>query len=76
MESYLFLPATVRLQAGTAVTFANDDEAVHTVTFTDGFDTKRMGLGMTVSRTFERPGTYDFVCTIHPASMKGQIIVE
>jgi plastocyanin len=35
-----------------------------------------MGLGMTVSRTFEQPGTYDYVCAIHPASMKGQITVE
>jgi plastocyanin len=76
MESYLFLPSTIRVKAGTTVTFANDDEAVHTVTFSDGFDTKRMGLGMTVSRTFDTPGAYDYVCAIHPASMKGQITVE
>jgi plastocyanin len=76
MESYLFLPATIRVISGATITFANDDDAVHTVTFADGFDTKRMGLGMTVSRTFERPGSYDYLCSIHPASMKGQIVVE
>jgi plastocyanin len=76
MESYLFLPATIRVKVGATITFANDDDAVHTVTFADGFDTKRMGLGMTVSRTFERPGSYDYLCSIHPATMKGQIVVE
>jgi plastocyanin len=55
-----------------AVTWSNEDEAVHTITAADkSWDS---GRG-TFSQTFTVPGTYEFVCSIHPA-MKGTISVR
>jgi plastocyanin len=28
------------------------------------------------SLTFDKPGTYEYICLIHPATMKGEIVVE
>jgi plastocyanin len=39
------------------------------------WDSGRLPIGGTFSRPFAKPGTYDFVCTIHPA-MHGTITVE
>jgi plastocyanin len=38
-------------------------------------DTKLLANGDTFAFTFERPGTYDYLCIVHPVEMKGQIVV-
>ena len=73
---YAFLPGEVTVPAGTTITWANEDEAVHTVTAADqSWDSGRLPIGGTFSHTFAEPGTYAFSCTIHPA-MKGVITVQ
>jgi plastocyanin len=32
--------------------------------------------GETYSLTFDTPGTYEYICLIHPTTMKGEIVVE
>ena len=51
------------------VTWSNDDGPAHTVTFKDG------SAGATFTRTFDRPGTYDYFCSFHPY-MTGRIVVR
>ena len=55
---------------------ANRDAEPHTVTAVDGsFDSGPIGSGLAVSFAAPAaPGTYAFVCTIHP-SMTGQLVV-
>jgi len=62
---------------GTEITVANLDGAQHTLTADDGsFNTGGLDGGATVTITApEAPGTYTFVCNIHP-TMTGSLTVE
>jgi plastocyanin len=55
----------------------NNDTAPHTVTAKDkSFDTGTIDPGKTATFTAPtKPGTYDYICTIHPY-MKGTLIVR
>jgi len=74
IQSFAYSPAVVRVRAGGAVTWTNNDSAVHTATGT-GFDTGRLARGQSATVTFDTPGTYDYRCTPHPA-MRAVVIVE
>jgi plastocyanin len=76
MQQYSFQPASATVRRGTTVSWSNEDEAVHTVTATDGsFDSGRMPIGSIFSMTFSTPGTYEYACSIH-AAMRGTLVVE
>ena len=79
IKDFAFSPAKIEIQAGTTVTWTNEDSAPHTVTATksDDLDAALSGLfdsgdlqqGDTFSYTFDKAGDYYYECTIH-ASMK------
>ena len=71
-----FAFASSPVAPGGSVVAANRDAEPHTVTAADGsFDSGSIGGGLAVSFTAPAaPGTYAFVCTIHP-SMTGQLVV-
>lgn len=62
---------------GTEITVTNRDGAQHTLTADDGsFNTGGLNGGSTITITApDVPGTYTFVCNIHP-SMTASLIVE
>ena len=70
-----FNPNSIAISAGGTVTWTNNDNTTHTVTFDAGPDCGRVSVGATVSRTFDTVGTFTYHCTIHP-SMKGTVVVE
>lgn len=74
ITSFSFQPETVTVAKGATVTWTNQDPMAHTVTGTD-FDSGSVGSGQTYSHVFDKAGTYEYHCTIHP-SMKGTIIVQ
>ena len=70
-----FEPATLTVEPGTTVTWTNTGLALHTVTAEDGsFDSGTLENGATFEQTFADPGTYAYVCQIHP-DMTGTIEV-
>jgi plastocyanin len=71
-----FSPASLTVSAGSTVTWKNEDPYAHTVTMqgTNGFDSGSLDTGKTFTETFTTPGTYNYVCSIHP-SMTGTITV-
>ncbi|MDA4128939.1 MAG: cupredoxin family copper-binding protein [Thaumarchaeota archaeon] len=70
-----YSPGNFTVKAGSTVTWSNGDSNVHTVTSTTGaFDSGNMNSGDTYKHTFTQPGTYQYICTIHP-NMKGTIVV-
>jgi len=75
-------PRTVSIEAGTTVSWMNIDKDPHTVT--DGtpnskwgkiFDSGLMRQGKEYRYTFDKPGTYQYLCALHPW-MYGKVIVE
>jgi amicyanin len=71
-----FTPARIEIEAGTTVTWKNNDQLAHSVTAADrSFDSGLIQPGATWSYTFTKPGTYDFSCTPHPF-MKGVVVVK
>jgi plastocyanin len=73
-KSYRFSPETIKVKAGSTVTWTNNDNFTHTVEV-DGRDDHKVGRGKSVSIRFDKPGTYDYVCTLHSHDMHGTVIV-
>ena len=70
-------PETVALTANTPITWHNADGSPHQVTIT-GSKPQRSAVilkGQTAQLSFAEPGTYDYICGLHPA-MKGKIEVK
>ena len=74
-KSYRFDPKTISVVAGATVTWTNDDNFTHTVQV-DGQEDHEVGQGESVSLTFDSPGTYHYVCTLHRQDMDGEVIVK
>ena len=77
MEGIKFNPASVTVKAGDKVTWTNKDSVGHDVTgdnFKSG-DSGGLQNGDTFSQTFDKKGTFDYVCTVHPG-MKGSVTVK
>lgn len=75
-----FQESSVTVQAGTPVTWSNEDSVGHTVTSgtpdepTEVFDEELPGGGE-VQIALDEPGTYAYWCRIHP-SMTAEVVVE
>ena len=77
IQNFAFSPASLTLQTGDTVSWTNLDSASHSaVTGLAGFATVVLMQGQSTTTLFDRPGTYDYVCGIHGASMKGTIVVR
>lgn len=75
IADFSFGPNSVTIEAGTSVTWVNNDLVTHTATGVGGaFDTGEIAAGASVSVTFDTPGAYAYTCTIHP-DMTGTIVV-
>ena len=76
IKDFMFVPTTLTVKAGTTVVWANKDEEPHTVFSDTGmFRSGAIDTGEKFSFKFDQPGTYHFLCTIHPR-MVGTVIVE
>lgn len=69
-----FKPDELEVEAGDTVTWRFEDKGIpHDVTGEDGsFKSDTMDSG-TFEHTFDEPGTYAYICSLHPAQMKATI---
>jgi plastocyanin len=75
IEDFAYDPDPVTVEEGGKVTWINRDSAPHTATAEDGsFDTGTLEEGKLGSASFKDPGSYAYVCTIHP-EMEGTVEV-
>jgi plastocyanin len=74
MRESEFRPNHATVAAGTAVTWRNDDDFEHDVTFSGGPASGTLRGGEAWERTFDEAGTFDYECTIHPG-MVGRVTV-
>ena len=73
--NFAFAPAEVTIASGETVTWTNDDGAPHGLEYQDGGKGTDLLLpGSSFSRKFDRPGTYDYNCSVHPY-MTGRVVV-
>jgi plastocyanin len=79
INNFAFSPGTLTVKTGTTVTWTNNDAAGHQVvadaTDLPDFKSDVFYAGQTYSFTFNKAGTFNYHCQIHP-SMKGIIIVQ
>jgi amicyanin len=76
--NYAFSPASVTVNAGTTVTWTNQDAAAHNVVVSSGpetFSSPTLQTGQSFSFTFTKAGTYSYYCAIHP-EMKATVTVN
>ena len=67
MRSLQFTPSRVRVRAGQAVVWQNNDQVAHTVTAEDrSWTSPLIDPGETYRHVFGTPGTYNIICTPHP----------
>ena len=74
-KSYRFDPKTIEIEAGDTVTWTNSDNFTHTFQV-DGQEDHKVERGESVSISFDTPGTYHYVCTLHKRDMDGEVIVK
>jgi plastocyanin len=75
VKNFAFNPGTLTVKAGTKVTWTFDDPVGHNVKANDGsFSSSTLENGATYSFTFTKPGSYSYICSIHPY-MKGKVDV-
>ncbi len=80
IDNEAFTPGSIDVEAGSTVTWFNDDDEAHTVTSgtagaPDGFfDSGNIDANGSFSFTFDQPGLYNYFCSIHP-NMAGTINV-
>jgi plastocyanin len=75
VKSYRFDPNVIEIEAGDTVTWTNEDNFTHTVKV-DGQEDHKVEQGESFSITFDTPGTYHYVCTLHSQDMDGEVIVK
>jgi amicyanin len=78
ISNFKYIPDTLTVQAGTQVTWTNQDDMPHTVTSAvkpKALDSEALDTDARFSHVFTESGTYDYMCTIHP-KMAGRVIVE
>jgi plastocyanin len=74
-----FAPQTITAKVGTLMLTLRNGGVPHNLTFSDpalhGIGVVSGAESKSTTLTFDRPGTYAFVCTIHPG-MDGKVVVE
>ena len=77
IANFEFKPQTVVVKPGTKVTWTNADSSIHDIQDTSPLATpvsSSLNKGDTFSITYAQPGTYSYVCGIHPY-MSGSVEV-
>jgi plastocyanin len=78
IKNFAFVPATLTVAAGTAVTWVNQDEEPHNIVDLAKphvFRSPGIDGGEKYTFVFDKPGTYEYVCSVHP-HMHGTIVVK
>jgi len=76
IAEFLFGPQKLEIKAGQTVSWTNVDDSPHFVVVQGtGQKTDVLVRGKTGSLKFDKPGTYGYICGLHPA-MKGTVEVK
>jgi amicyanin len=75
IDKFKFEPDTITVPVGTTVVWENKDDIPHTVVSMDGtFRSAALDTEDTFSFTFNKAGTFEYFCSLHPY-MKAKVVV-
>jgi plastocyanin len=75
IKNFDFAPMSLTVKAGMSVTWKNLDGEPHTVTSVDGlFRSGAIDENESFTFKFDKPGTYKYLCSIHPKMMAAIIV--
>jgi len=76
IKDYMFTPMTVTVTAGSTVQWTNMDDIPHSVVMSDkSLRSAALDTQESFSHTFDKPGTYEYFCGLHP-KMVAKVIVK
>jgi plastocyanin len=76
IRNFDYSPMELNIAAGTTVVWKNLDGEPHTIASIDGmFRSPALDQNDSYSFTFNKPGTFKYICSIHP-KMKATITVR
>ena len=76
IHNFMFEPMSLEVAVGTSVTWKNLDGEPHTIhSIDDTFRSGALDQNDSFSFKFDKPGTYRYVCSIHP-QMVATIVVK
>jgi plastocyanin len=76
ITNFAFAPADITVVAGTTVTWMNEDTTQHDVFAPPvGLQSPVLNQNDSYAHTFSSPGTYRYICSIHPF-MHGTVVVK
>jgi plastocyanin len=70
--NYAFDPGTIDAKVGQPIAFTNRDNTEHGASVIFGCSTGKYGKGKSGTLVFSQPGTFSFICPVHP-EMTGRI---
>ena len=75
IKNFDYAPMALTVSAGSTVTWKNLDGEPHTVTSVDGrFRSGALDTNDSFTFKFDKPGTYKYLCSIHPKMMAAVIV--
>lgn len=75
IDNFTFKPDTITVPIGTTMVWENDDDIPHTVVSLDGtFRSPALDTEDKFSFTFDKAGTFEYFCSLHPY-MKASVVV-
>jgi plastocyanin len=78
IQGFAFKPKVLVINKGMKVKFLQEDTVTHDVKGTDAnsfIHSPLLKKGQSYTVTFSTPGTYNYICTIHPY-MQAKVIVQ
>lgn len=76
IDNFKFGPEKLTIDKGTEVTWTNQDDIPHSILMmAQGIRSKPLDTDNTFSYRFDKAGTYNYICGIHPA-MHGTVVVK
>ncbi len=76
IDNFTFTPAKLTVAKGSQVTWTNQDDIPHTIVLTAlGARSKALDTDKAFTYTFDKAGTFNYICGLHP-HMHGQVIVK
>ncbi|HET6184566.1 MAG TPA: cupredoxin family copper-binding protein [Acetobacteraceae bacterium] len=75
IDNFTFTPTPLTVAKGTTVTWVNQDDIPHSIYCAAlNLHSHPLDTGDSFAARFDKPGTFDYICAIHP-HMHGQVVV-